>query len=99
VSDITDEEYALEQTIAKSRELNERWRYHYNEEVRPRLATFQVSALHGADEQEEMARALCDFMNKVAVAQEQAIKQNSLVEVLTSKAAEYNPNEKDNNAV
>jgi hypothetical protein len=99
VSDITDEEYEVEKKLAKTRDVTARHKYSINEEMRPRLATFMVSGLYGADEQEKMAQALCEFMNKVADSREQALQQNSLVEVLTSKAAEYNTKEEDDNAV
>jgi hypothetical protein len=99
VSDITDDEYEIEKKLAKKREGHERYKYQYNEEIRPRVATFQVTGLYGADEQKELAHALCAFMNKYAEARDHALKQNSLVDVLTSNAAEYRTKEDDKDVV
>jgi hypothetical protein len=95
VTDITDAEYEIEQKLAKTRSVNEKFKYNFNEEVRPRVATFVVSQLYGQEEQEALAYALVDYMNKVLDSQAQALQQNSLLEVLTTKAAEYHAKETD----
>jgi hypothetical protein len=90
VSDITDAEWEAENKLKTKRQsISEKYKYVNDEEVRPRLVTFKVNQLYGMEEQKEMAHAVCAYMNKIAQAQSEAVKQHSLLEVLTSKAAEY----------
>lgn len=94
VSDITDKEWELEEKLKKTRtSISDKFKYVHNEEIRPRVATFMVTQLYGAEEQNAMAWALAEYMNKLADAQNQALQQNSLLEVLTSKAAQYKEKE------
>lgn len=96
VTDITDEEVERELRLSRRRDsINEKAKYLHQEEVRGRVATFQVSSLHGREEQEQRAQALCDYMNRVQQSYDQALAQNSLLSVLTSKDAKYKKDAED----
>jgi len=84
VSDQTEEENEQERRLGKDRDVHERWRYHSQEEIRPRVATFPVSALYPSDEQERRANMLCDYLNKIRDAQVRAERDTAFVDLLTA---------------
>jgi hypothetical protein len=82
VSDQTEEENEQERKLGKDRDVHERWRYHNQEEIRPRVATFPVSQLYPSDEQERRAKMLCDYLNRIREATEQAEKHAILIDAI-----------------
>lgn len=89
VTDMSDKEFDREQRLKSKRNGSDIFKYKNQEEVRPRLATFEVSGLYGQEEQEERAWELCRFMNKMQDSINEAVSQHSLMDVLTAGAAGY----------
>lgn len=95
VTDISDAEFEREKRLKAKRTSGELIKFKNQEEIRPRLATFEVSGLYGQDEQNNRAWELCDYMNKMRRAMDDAVSQHSLMDVLTAGSAQYK--EKDEN--
>lgn len=91
VSDITDEEYELHKKNTENMGQRERLRYVHQESVRPRVATFPISELYSEDEQRERARMLCDYLNKIQEAREQAERDTAFIDVLKAGAGTEQP--------
>lgn len=89
VTDMTDDEFEREQKLSMKRNLTEQFLYRYNEQIRPRIATFPVSQLYTEDDQKQRAQVLCDYMNKITDAAKQAMSQTALMDVLMKDMAEY----------
>ena len=82
VSDITESEMEDERTLHKGRDTNGRIRYMNQEELRPRVATFPVSQLYDSETQERRAKMLCDYLNRILEATEQAEKHAILIDAI-----------------
>ena len=82
VSDITEPEMEDERQLHKSRSAGKRIRYLSQEELRPRVATFPVSPLYDSDTQERRAKMLCDYLNRILEATEQAEKHAILIDAI-----------------
>lgn len=80
VSDQTEEENEQERKLREDRDTRERWRYHNQEEIRPRVATFPVSQLYDSETQERRARMLCDYLNRLLEAAEEAERHAVLID-------------------
>ena len=89
VSDITVEENQREMKKWKSRSTQERLRWHCNEEVRPRVANFPISQLYDEETQRRRAQMLCDYMNRIQEAMDQAEKHTIMIDAI--KAAPVTP--------
>ena len=91
VSDITDKEYELhKKKMEKLRHLD-KIEYMGQESVRPRIATFPISELYSEQEQRERARMLCDYLNKIQEAKEQAERDTAFIDVLKAGAGTAQP--------
>ena len=91
VSDITDEEYELhKKKVEKLRGLD-KIEYMGQESVRPRIATFPISELYAEEEQRQRARMLCDYLNKIQEAKEQAERDTAFIDVLKAGAGTAQP--------
>ena len=87
VTDITDEEYQLhKKKVEKLRDLD-KIAYMGQESVRPRIATFPISELYPEEEQRQRARMLCDYLNKIQEAKEQAERDTAFIDVLKAGAS------------
>lgn len=82
VTDITESEMEDERGLNKERIQHERIQYQNQEELRPRVATFPVSPLYDSDTQERRARMLCDYLNRILEATEQAEKHAILIDAI-----------------
>lgn len=82
VSDITEPEMEDERALYKDRTHLERVRYISQEELRPRVATFPVSQLYDSETQERRAKMLCDYLNRILEATEQAEKHAILIDAI-----------------
>lgn len=80
VTDITESEMEDERAICKDRTQNERIRYISQEELRPRVATFPVSQLYDSETQERRAKMLCDYLNRILEATDEAEKHAILID-------------------
>lgn len=58
----------------------------HQERIRPRVATFPVSALYDEETQRQRAEMLRDYMNKLNDAMEQAKAQTALIDLITAQA-------------
>jgi hypothetical protein len=91
VSDITTEEHERSQKLFEKLTFREQVKYHNQEQIRPRIATFPVSELYSADEQRNRARMLCDYLNKIQEAKERAESETAFIDVLTAGANNTTP--------
>lgn len=80
VSDMTEPEMEDERKLWKDRTESERIQYLSQEELRPRVATFPVSQLYDSETQERRAKMLCDYLNKIQDALDQAERHAILVD-------------------
>lgn len=86
VSDQTAEESEKDHAWKKKADVNTRVQYWQQERTRPRVATFPVSALYDEETQRQRAKMLCDYMNKLNDAMEQAKAQTALIDLITAQA-------------
>ena len=86
VSDQTTEESAKDHEWKRKQTLENRVKYWSQERIRPRVATFPVSALYDEETQRQRAKMLCDYMNKLNDAMEQARAQTALIDLITAQA-------------
>ena len=91
VSDITDEEYELHKKKVEKLRVLDKIAYKDQESVRPRIATFPISELYSEQEQRERARMLCDYLNKIQEAKEQAERDTVFIDVLKAGAGTAQP--------
>lgn len=91
VSDITDEEIKLNSKKKDAMDNHEALKWIQQEVTRPRIATFPVSALYPRDEQERRAEMLCDYLNKIREAQEQAESEALFVDLLKAQHPNSQP--------
>lgn len=82
VSDQTKEELEQENLLEDQRTTSERIRYLGQEQIRPRLATFPVSQLYDDETQRRRAQMLCDYMNRIQEAIDQAEKHAILIDAI-----------------
>lgn len=92
VSDQTSEESSKDHDWKTKQGLDVKLRYWAQERTRPRVATFPVSALYDEETQRNRAKMLCDYMNKLNDAMEQAKAQTALIDLITSQAPNNNGN-------
>ena len=86
VSDQTVEEAERDHVWKSKRDLNTKVKYMNQERIRPRVATFPVSALYDEETQRNRAKMLCDYMNKLNDAMEQAKAQTALIDLISAQA-------------
>lgn len=86
VSDQTVDESEKDHAWKAKADLNTRVKYWQQERIRPRVATFPVSALYDEETQRQRAKMLCDYMNKLNDAMEQAKAQTALIDLITAQA-------------
>ena len=91
VSDITDEEYELHRKKREKLRDLDKIKYMGQESVRPRIATFPISELYPEEEQRQRARMLCDYLNKIQEAKEQAERDTAFIDVLKAGAGTEQP--------
>ena len=72
VSDLTSEENERENKTRKV--------------IRPNVAEFPVSILYPEEVQQERANQLCTYLNRILEIQEEAVKQNTLLDFLKADA-------------
>lgn len=87
VSDQTVEESEKDHAWKKKADLNTRVQYWQQERIRPRVATFPISALYDEETQRNRAIMLCDYMNKLNDAMELAKSQTALIDILTAQSS------------
>lgn len=86
VSDQTVEESEKDFNWRKNLPLGDKVKYLNQERIRPRVATFPVSALYDEETQRNRAKMLCDYMNKINDAMEQAKAQTALIDLISAQA-------------
>ena len=86
VSDQYQEESEKDHEWKKKQTVDTRVKYLSQERTRPRVATFPVSALYDEETQRQRAKMLCDYMNKLNDAMEQARAQTALIDLITAQA-------------
>ena len=86
VSDQYQEESEKDHEWKKRQPLENKLKYWSQERIRPRVATFPVSALYDEETQRQRAKMLCDYMNKLNDAMEQARAQTALIDLITAQA-------------
>ena len=86
VSDQTTEECHKSYEKIKGSDVATRYKYASQEYYRPRVASFPISQLYDLETQEHRAKMLCDYMNKMQEAQDQAVSQTALLDILSAKA-------------
>lgn len=86
VTDQTIEESDRDFKWKKNLDLASRVNYMHQERTRPRVATFPVSALYDEETQRNRAKMLCDYMNKINDAMEQAKAQTALIDLISAQA-------------
>lgn len=84
VTDMTEAEKDLDAKKKKNMSITEQWRHRDQNSIRPRVATFPVSALHDADSQERRAKMFADYMNKINEVTETAVSQAALVDLISA---------------
>lgn len=82
VTDITQEEFERNQKKLESLDYRNQWRHRGQEFYRPRIATFPISELYPKDEQNRRARMLCDYLNKIQEARDQAERGTILIDAI-----------------
>lgn len=92
VSDQTVEESEKDHAWKKKSDLAVRVKYMGQERTRPRVATFPVSALYDEETQRDRAKMLCDYMNKLNDAMEQAKAQTALIDLISAQAPHNSSN-------
>ena len=92
VSDQTAEESEKDHEWKKKQDLDTKVRHMNQERIRPRVATFPVSTLYDEETQRDRAKMLCDYMNKLNDAMEQAKAQTALIDLISAQAPHNSSN-------
>lgn len=82
VTDITQEEFERSQKKFDALDRYSQWQHRQQEFYRPRIATFPISELYPQDEQHRRAHMLCDYLNKIQEAKEEAERGTILIDAI-----------------
>lgn len=80
VSDQTEKDHEQERKLKEHRNRDDHIQYLQQEQIRPRVATFPVSQLYDSETQQRRAQMLCDYLNRILEATDEAERHAVLID-------------------